>query len=156
MFQGKMTNYQINEKINDNFQSGKYDSDMLIPLVDANDYEKDIIVLKKKPKDSEIGIYIAKVGKEQNIKIKTVKNIFIDTILETNGDEIQKIIEIDKDLYEKTRNFINVVNDIVNSKIEKQKNITKIEKTEDINLDFLDDLDDVFSADFLEEIDNTF
>lgn len=139
LFQGKMTNFQINQKVNDNFQSGKYDADMLIPLVDANDFKKDIIVVKKRPKESEINIYIAKLGKEKNIKIKTVKNIFIDTIFETNGDEIQKIIEIDKDLYENTRNFINVVNDIINSKIEKQKSISKIEETEDINLDFVED-----------------
>jgi hypothetical protein len=153
MFQGKMTNYQINEKINDNFQSGKYDSDMLIPLVDADDYEKDIIVLKKKPKDSEIGIYIAKVSKDENVKIKAVKNVFVDTILETSGDEIQKIREIDQDLYDNTKNFINFVNDIINNKIELGE---KAEKIEEVDLSFLDDLNDVFSDDFLNQIDNTF
>jgi hypothetical protein len=153
MFQGKMTNYQINEKINDNFQSGKYDSDMLIPLVDANDYEKDITVLKKKPRESEINIYIAKVSKDENVKIKAVKNVFVDTILETNGDEIQKIREIDKELYDNTKNFINFVNDIINNKIESGK---KTKKIEEVDLSFLDDLNDVFSDDFLNEIDNTF
>ena len=153
MFQGKMTNYQINEKINDNFQSGKYDSDMLIPLVDANDYEKDITVLKKKPRESEISIYIAKVSKDENVKIKAVKNVFVDTILETNGDEIQKIREIDKELYDNTKNFINFVNDIINNKIESGK---KTKKIEEVDLSFLDDLNDVFSDDFLNEIDNTF
>ena len=153
LFQGKMTNYQINEKINDNFQSGKYDSDMLIPLVDANDYEKDIIVLKKKPKESEISIYIAKVSKDENVKIKAVKNVFVDTILQTNGDEIQKIREIDQDLYDNTKNFINFVNDIINNKIELGK---KAEKIEEVDLSFLDDLNDVFSDDFLNQIDNTF
>lgn len=156
LFQGKLTNYQINEKINDNFQSGKYDADMLIPLVDANNYEKDIIVLKKKPNENEVALYLAKIGKEQNIKIKSVKDIFIDTILDTNGEEIQKIREIDNDLYENTRNFINLVNNIINNKIELGKKISKIEKTEDIDLTFLDELDDIFSTDFLEQIDNTF
>jgi hypothetical protein len=152
-FQGKMTNYQINEKINDNFQSGKYDSDMLIPLVDADDYEKDIIVLKKKPKDSEIGIYIAKVSKDENVKIKAVKDVFVDTILQTSGDEIQKIREINKDLYDNTKNFINFVNNIINNKIELGE---KAEKIEEVDLSFLDDLNDVFSDDFLNQIDNTF
>lgn len=156
LFQGKLTNYQINEKINDNFQSGKYDADMLIPLVDANDYDKDIIVLKKKPNENEVSLYLTKIGKEQNIKIKSVKDVFIDTILDTNGEEIQKIREIDNDLYENTRNFINLVNNIINNKIEVGEKISKIEKTEDIDLTFLDELDDVFSTDFLEQIDNTF
>lgn len=153
MFQGKMTNYQINEKINDNFQSGKYDSDMLIPLVDANDYKKDIVVLKNKPKETEINLYIAKVSRDENIKVKAVKDIFIDTILKTNSDDIQKIREIDEEVYDNTKNFINIVNEIINKKIELPK---KTKKTEELDLSFLDELNDVFSDDFLNEIDNTF
>jgi hypothetical protein len=153
LFQGKLTDYQINEKVNDNFQSGKYDSDMLIPLVDGNDYDKDILIIEKRPLEKEISLFISKVNKQNNISLKATKNVFIDTILDTNGAEIQKIREVDEDLYDKTRNFMNLVNDIINNKIETGK---KIEKVEDIDLSFLDELDDVFSDDFLQEIDNTF
>lgn len=153
LFQGKLTDYQINEKVNDNFQSGKYDSDMLIPLVDGNDYDKDILIIEKRPLEREISLFISKVNKQNNISLKATKNVFIDTILDTNGAEIQKIREVDEDLYDKTRNFMNLVNDIINNKIETGK---KIEKVEDIDLSFLDELDDVFSDDFLQEIDNTF
>ena len=81
--------------------------------------------------------------------------MFVDTILDTSGNDIQKIREVDEDLYDKTRNFINVVNDIINNKIESGKTKKPI-VVEEIDLSFLDELDDVFSDDFLQEIDDTF
>jgi hypothetical protein len=155
LFQGKMTNYQINQKINDNFQSGKYDNEIMFPLVDANDYKNDILVIKKRPLEKEISLYISKVGKQKNMSLKATKNIFIDTVLDTSGDDIQKIREVDENLYDKTRNFINVVNDIINNKIESGKTKQPI-VVEETDLSFLDELDDVFSDDFLQEIDDTF
>lgn len=164
LFQGKLSNLEISQKINDNFQSGKYDIDMLIPLVDANDYEKDILVIKERPLAVEVMLYIAKVNKQKNMSLKATKNIFIDTILDTSGNEIQKLREVDEDLYDKTRGFMNIVNDIINNKLETGKKVKKIEQKitepikveEEADLSFLDELDDVFSDDFLQEIDDTF
>ena len=155
LFQGKLTDYQINEKINDNFQEGKYDADMLIPLVDGNDYKDDILVIEKRPLEKEVLLFIGKVAKQKNVKVKATKNVFIDTILDINGDEIQKIREVDSDLYDKTRNFINFVNDIINKKIETPK-VKQIEQQEEVDLSFLDELDDVFTDDFLQQIDTEF
>lgn len=164
LFQGKLSNLEISQKINDNFQSGKYDVDMLIPLVDANDYEKDILVIKERPLAVEVMLYIAKVNKQKNMSLKATKNIFIDTVLDTSGNEIQKLREVDEDLYDKTRGFMNIVNDIINNKLETGKKVKKIEQKitepikveEEADLSFLDELDDVFSDDFLQEIDDTF
>ncbi len=155
LFQGKLTDYQINEKINDNFQEGKYDADMLIPLVDGNDYKDDILVIEKRPLEKEVSLFIGKVAKQKNVKVKATKNVFIDTILDINGDEIQKIREVDSDLYDKTRNFINSVNDIINKKIETPK-VKQVEQQEEVDLSFLDELDDVFTDDFLQQIDTEF
>ena len=164
LFQGKLTDYQINEKINDNFQSGKYDSEIMFPLVDANDFKDDILVIEKRPTEREIALYITKVNNQKNMSLKATKNVFIDTILETNGSEIQKIREVDENLYDKTRSFMNMVNDIINSKLETGKKVKKIEQKivepikteEEADLSFLDELDDVFSEDFLEQINDTF
>lgn len=155
LFQGKLTDYQINEKINDNFQEGKYDADMLIPLVDGNDYKDDILVIEKRPLEKEVSLFIGKVDKQKNVKVKATKNVFIDTILDINGDEIQKIREVDSDLYDKTRNFINSVNDIINKKIETPK-VKQVEQQEEVDLSFLDELDNVFTDDFLQQIDTEF
>lgn len=155
LFQGKLTDYQINEKINDNFQEGKYDADMLIPLVDGNDYKDDILVIEKKPLEKEVLLFTQKVAKQKNVKVKVAKNVFIDTILDINGDEIQKIREVDSDLYDKTRNFINSVNDIINKKIETPK-VKQVEQQEEVDLSFLDELDDVFTDNFLQQIDTEF
>lgn len=164
LFQGKMTDYQINEKINDNFQSGKYDNEIIFPLVDGNDFKNDILVVKKRPTEQEILLYIAKVNKQKNMSLKATKNIFIDTILDTSGNEIQKLREVDEDLYDKTRGFMNMVNDIINNKLETGKKVKQIEQKitepikveEEADLSFLDELDDVFSDDFLQQIDDTF
>jgi hypothetical protein len=164
LFQGKMTDYQINEKINDNFQSGKYDNEIMFPLVDGNDFKNDILVVKKRPTEQEISLYIAKVNKQKNMSLKATKNIFIDTILDTSGNEIQKLREVDEDLYDKTRGFMNMVNDIINNKLETGKKVKQIEQKitepikveEEADLSFLDELDDVFSDDFLQQIDDTF
>jgi predicted transcriptional regulator len=98
------------------------------------------------------------------MSLKATKNVFIDTILETNGSEIQKIREVDENLYDKTREFMNMVNDIINNKLETGKKVKKIEQKivepikteEEADLSFLDELDDVFSEDFLEQINDTF
>ena len=164
LFQGKMSDYQINEKINDNFQSGKYDNEIIFPLVDGNDFKNDILVIKKRPTEQEISLYIAKVNKQKNMSLKATKNIFIDTILDTSGNDIQKLREVDEDLYDKTRGFMNIVNGIINNKLETGKKVKEIEQKitepikveEEADLSFLDELDDVFSDDFLQEIDNTF
>ncbi len=162
LFQSRLTDYQINQKINDNFQAGKYDSDMIIPLVDANDFKDDILVMEKRPKGNEIALVISKVQKDKNISLKATKDIFINTILDSRGDEIQKIREVDEDLYDKTRTFMNMVNDVINNKIEgnearpKTKVVKPIQVEEEADLSFLDELDDVFSDDFLEQINDTF
>jgi hypothetical protein len=162
LFQSRLTDYEINQKINDNFQAGKYDSDMIIPLVDGNDFKDDILVIEKRPKGSEIQLFISKVQKDKNISLKATKDIFINTILDSRGDEIQKIREVDEDLYDKTRTFMNMVNDVINNKIEgnkarpKTKVVKPIQVEEEADLSFLDELEDVFSDDFLEQINDTF
>lgn len=162
LFQSRLTDYQINQKINDNFQAGKYDSDMIIPLVDANDFKDDILVMEKRPKGNEIALFISKVQRDNNISLKATKDIFINTILNSRGDEIQKIREVDEDLYDKTRTFMNMVNDVINNKIEgnkerpKTKVVKPIQVEEEADLSFLDELEDVFSDDFLEQINDTF
>jgi predicted transcriptional regulator len=98
------------------------------------------------------------------MSLKATKNIFIDTILDTSGNEIQKLREVDEDLYDKTRGFMNMVNDIINNKLETGKKVKQIEQKitepikveEEADLSFLDELDDVFSDDFLQQIDDTF
>ena len=59
---------------------------------------------------------------------------------------------------------MNMVNDIINNKLETGKKVKQIEQKitepikveEEADLSFLDELDDVFSDDFLQQIDDTF
>jgi hypothetical protein len=148
LFQGKMSNFLISQKINDNFQAGKYDSDILIPLVDANDYKKDLTIIKKRITQVQVELLIAKDYKQKNISLTSKKDVFIDTILDFNEKDIQKIREVNEDLYDKTRLFINAVNGIINDKIETgkiRKEITKlteeVEKAEESDFSFLNEFD---------------
>lgn len=166
LFGGRFTDEEIVNKINDNFQAGKYDSDMAIPLIDSNDYKEDLSVLEEAPSDSEISILIRRSGEKQSVNLQPVNNVFIDAVFKNSIEELDKIKEIDSDLFTKLQGLLNNVNKAVNSKISGEKKPKKsmpkqeevptqvvTEKQED-DLSFLDDVDKIIDVSFLEDIDS--
>jgi hypothetical protein len=93
LYGSKLTEKQIDDKINDNFQAGKYDADMIIPLVDANDFSEYITVIEPRPSKEEVELMYDSVKAEKELTIKSQKDVFIDTMLRLRGNEINKIKE---------------------------------------------------------------
>jgi hypothetical protein len=118
LYGSRLTEEQINSKINDNFQAGKYDTDMVIPLVDANDFSEYITVVEPRPTRDEVDIMFDSVKAEKNLTIKSQKDVFIDTMLRLRGNEINKIKEVNEDLFKGVQTLLLSVNKAVNEKIE--------------------------------------
>lgn len=118
LYGSKLTDEQINKKINDNFQSGKYDADMVIPLVDANDFSEYITVLEPRPTKEEVELMFDSVKAEKDLTIKSQKDVFIDTMLRLRGNEINQIKEVNEDLFKGVQTLLLSVNKAVNEKIE--------------------------------------
>jgi hypothetical protein len=118
LYGSRLTEEQINSKINDNFQAGKYDADMVIPLVDANDFSEYITVVEPRPTRDEVDIMFDSVKAEKNLTIKSQKDVFIDTMLRLRGNEINKIKEVNEDLFKGVQTLLLSVNKAVNEQIE--------------------------------------
>jgi hypothetical protein len=118
LYGSRLTEEQINNKINDNFQAGKYDADMVIPLVDANDFSEYITVIEPRPTKEEVELMFDSVKAEKDLTIKSQKDVFIDTMLRLRGNEINKIKEVNGDLFKGVQTLLLSVNKAVNEQIE--------------------------------------
>jgi hypothetical protein len=118
LYGSKLTREQINKKINDNFQSGKYDADMVIPLVDANDFSEYITIIQPRPTKEEVQLMFDSVKAEKDLTIKSQKDVFIDTMLRLRGNEINQIKEVNEDLFKGVQTLLLSVNKAVNEQIE--------------------------------------
>jgi len=118
LYGSRLTDEQINKKINDNFQSGKYDADMVIPLVDANDFSEYITVVQPRPTKEEVELMFDSVKAEKDLTIKSQKDVFIDTMLRLRGNEINQIKEVNEDLFKGVQTLLLSVNKAVNEQIE--------------------------------------
>ena len=118
LYGSRLTEEQINSKINDNFQAGKYDADMVIPLVDANDFSEYITVIEPRPTKEEVELMFDSVKAEKDLTIKSQKDVFIDTMLRLRGNEINKIKEVNEDLFKGVQTLLLSVNKAVNEQIE--------------------------------------
>jgi|688.fasta_scaffold04820_39 hypothetical protein len=118
LYGSRLTEEQINNKINDNFQAGKYDADMVIPLVDANDFSEYITVIEPRPTKEEVELMFDSVKAEKDLTIKSQKDVFIDTMLRLRGNEINKIKEVNEDLFKGVQTLLLSVNKAVNEQIE--------------------------------------
>jgi hypothetical protein len=168
LYGSRLTEEQINSKINDNFQAGKYDIDMIIPLVDANDFSEQITVLQPRPTKEEAELMFDSVKAEKDLTIKSQKDVFIDTMLRLRGNEINKIKEVNEDLFKGVQTLLLSVNKAVNEQIAllpepaKEKPVRKprekkvVEEVEPV-IDLLKDKFDVMSVSyFKEKFKNTF
>ena len=152
LYGSKLSDFEINQMVNDNFQKGKYDDDMIIPLVDSNDYKEEIEVLEKRPTTPEVEFLVDRYLDEKNTKLKAKTNIFIDTILRNRGLEIDKLKENNKVLYDSMQMMLLSVNNAINEKINSTK--TQSEEVPVEDLSFLDDIDSVLDTSFLDDLDN--
>jgi len=118
LYGSRLTEEQINSKINDNFQAGKYDADMVIPLVDANDFSDYITILEPRPSKEEVELMFDSVKAEKDLTIKSQKDVFIDTMLRLRGNEINQIKEVNEDLFKGVQTLLLSVNKAVNKQIE--------------------------------------
>ena len=117
LYGSRLTEEQINSKINDNFQAGKYDADMVIPLVDANDFSEYITVIQPRPTKEEVELMFDSVKAEKDLTIKSQKDVFIDTMLRLRGNEINQIKEVNEDLFKGVQTLLLSVNKAVNEQI---------------------------------------
>jgi hypothetical protein len=117
LYGSRLTDEQINKKINDNFQAGKYDADMVIPLVDANDFSEYITVIQPRPTKEEVQLMFDSVKAEKDLTIKSQKDVFIDTMLRLRGNEINQIKEVNEDLFKGIQTLLLSVNKAVNEQI---------------------------------------
>ena len=172
LYGSKLSDLEINQLVNDNFQKGKYDNDMIIPLIDSNEYQEDIEVLEKRPTTPEVEFLVDRYLDEKNTKLKAQTNIFIDTILRNRGIEIDKLRDNNKELYDSMQTMLLSVNKAINEKInsteakeeetptakkavKKQPKKAVVEVTsEQDDLSFLDDVDSVLDTSFLDDLDN--
>jgi hypothetical protein len=118
LFGSRVTDEQIVKKINDNFQAGKYDADMIIPLVDANDFSEYITIVQPRPTKEEVQLMFDSVKAEKDLTIKAQKDVFIDTMLRLRGNEINEIKAVNEDLFKGVQTLLLSVNKAVNEQIE--------------------------------------
>ena len=156
LFNSKLTNFDIISKINDNFQAGKYDADMTIPLIDSNDFKNDISVLETRPTIDEVNLMIASYEDEKNTKITAFKDVFIDTIFRNRKAEIDKIKTNNPELYRSMQKLLLDVNVIINNKITGEVKPKSNNNDNPTDLSFLDDVDNAFDTSFLENINDVF
>lgn len=161
LFNSRLSDIEINNKINDNFQAGKYDADMIIPLVDANDFKETIEVIEPRPSNDLVMLQIDNYTDEKNAKFSQVKDVFIDTVMRNRGSEIDKLRSSNPELYGTMKEMLTSVNDIINNKISgaikttaKQEKQVVAEQVAEDDLSFLDDVDSVLDTSFLDDLDN--
>lgn len=161
LFNSRFSDEEINSKINDNFQSGKYDSQMTIPLVDVNKNSDEISVLDGTPSDTKVNNFIRRFKSEKDMVLTSQKDVFLDTIMGSRGREINRLRAESPELYKSVQEMLLSVNNAINAKISgtKTERVIPVEVAEAVvaeseDLSFLDDIDGVLDLSFLDDIDN--
>lgn len=158
LYSSKLSDFEINELVNDNFQAGKYDNDMLIPLIDLYETNDDLKIIERRPSKTETDFQIERYNLEKNLTLKAKKNIFIDTILANRIPEIDLIRQNDGELYESMKKLITSVNGSINKKIEKFDSKKKVEEldliSKEIELETLEqEAEDLFETKLKQTVD---
>jgi hypothetical protein len=118
LYGSRLTEVQIVERINDNFQKGKYDNDIVIPLVDMAKPKDVISVVKPIISEKDTLDIFSKILKLKNADFEIKKDVFINTIADLKAEEIISLKSRDEDLYNSFNLFTKSLNDIINKKIE--------------------------------------
>jgi hypothetical protein len=118
LYGSRLTEAQIVERINDNFQKGKYDNDIVIPLVDMANPKDVISVVKPIISEKDTLDIFSKILKLKNADFEIKKDVFINTIADLKAEEIVSLKLRDEDLYNSFNLFTKSLNDIINKKIE--------------------------------------
>jgi hypothetical protein len=118
LYGSRLTEVQIVERINDNFQKGKYDNDIVIPLVDMAKPKDVISVVKPIISEKDTLDVFSKILKLKNADFEIKKDVFINTIADLKAEEIVSLKSRDEDLYNSFNLFTKSLNDIINKKIE--------------------------------------
>jgi hypothetical protein len=158
LYSSKLSDFEINELVNDNFQAGKYDNDMLIPLIDLYETNDDLKIIERRPSKTEVDFQIERYNLEKNLTLKAKKNIFIDTILANRIPEIDLIRQNDGELYESIKKLITSVNSSINKKIEKFDSKKKVQEldliSKEIELETLEqEAEDLFETKLKQTVD---
>jgi hypothetical protein len=118
LYGSKLTDEEIVSKINDNFQKGKYDSDIIIPLVDMAKPKDIIKVVKPFVSEKESLDIFSKILKLKTADFKIEKDVFINTIADLKAQEIMSLKSTNEELYDKFNLVAKSINDIINKKIQ--------------------------------------
>lgn len=161
LFNSRFSDEEINSKINDNFQAGKYDAQMTVPLVDVNKKSDEISVVEKTPTDEEVELLVNRFSREKDMVLTAQKDVFLDTIMGSRGSDIDKLRAESPELYKSVQDMLLSVNKAINEKISgtKTERVIPVEVAEAVveeaeDLSFLDDIDGVLDLSFLDDIDN--
>jgi hypothetical protein len=117
LFNSRFSDEEINSKINDNFQAGKYDNQMTIPLVNVDKNNPEITVIDRTPSDDEVQILIGKYNYKQSVVLTPKENVFIDTVMRSNSTQIDSLRAENPELYKGMQDMLLSVNNAINAKI---------------------------------------
>lgn len=167
LFNSRFSDEEINSKINDNFQAGKYDNQMTIPLIDLNEKSNEIEIVEETPSVEEVKLLEKKFSYKNSLVLTAKKDVFFDTIIKENSVEIDKIRAENRPLYESMQDMLIAVNNSINNKISGTKEVKTVpvvvaekevetpkEVSAEDDLSFLNDIDGVLDLSFLDDIDN--
>lgn len=166
LFNSRFSDEEINSKINDNFQAGKYDNQMTIPLINVDKNNPEVSVIERTPTDDEVQFLIGKYKYDRDKVLTAKEDVFIDTIMRSNSLQIDSLRVQSPELYKGMQDMLLSVNNAINAKISgtKTTRVIPVEVAEAVveeavveetnDLSFLDDIDGVLDLSFLDDIDN--
>lgn len=118
LYGGRFSDEEIISRINDNFQKGKYDNDIIIPLVDMAKPKDIIKVVKQNISENDTSIIFTKMMQLKKADFKIEKDVFINTIADLKAQEIMSLKSTNEELYDKFNLVAKSINDIINKKIQ--------------------------------------
>lgn len=118
LYGGRFSDEEIISRINDNFQKGKYDNDIIIPLVDMAKPKDIIKVVKPNISEYVVADIFTKMMQLKKADFKIEKDVFINTIANLKAQEIMSLKSTNEELYDKFNLVAKSINDIINKKIQ--------------------------------------
>ena len=118
LYGSRFSDKEIISRINDNFQKGKYDNDIIIPLVDMAKPKDVIKIVKQNISENDASIIFTKMMQLKKADFKIEKDVFINTIADLKAKEIVSLKSTNEELYSKFNLVVKSINDIINKKIQ--------------------------------------
>jgi len=149
LYSSRLTEQQILDKINEKWHSLAYVDDVAIPLLDMT-FQLHMNEIQAEGQFSTLkaSSFFARLISQNNTIDNPVKDIFIDVVIRDMASELQTIKVNYPKAYSSVINLSDVLNKLVNKRINEGSE-TAVE--EEVDLSFLDDIEDMMDLSFLDE-----